>query len=426
MKGADNLYQKTVLPNGLRILTAEMPHTRSATVSFYFGAGSRYESQEEAGLSHFVEHLLFKGSRKRPTARDISEAIDGIGGIINGATDREMTVYYTKVASPHFSLALDVLADMIRNPIFDPAEVEKERNVVLEELAAAADSPGQQAELLIDELLWPGQPLGWDVAGTPQSVSSISRDRVLTYRDSQYVANNTVVSVAGNVTHDQVVEQIAALLADWPAGQPAAWTPAASPNGFPRVGVRYKRTEQAHICLAVPGISLSHPDRYALSLLSIILGEGMSCRLFLELRERRGLVYDVTCYPLNLLDTGAFVVYAAVHPSKAIEAIQCLLQELFALHQGATEEELIKAKELAKGRLLLRLEDTRSVSGWLGGQELLLRHVNTPDDVVAQTEAITNEDITRVARDLIDPARLHLAVVGPFRSDKRFAALLNA
>jgi predicted Zn-dependent peptidase len=417
-------YEKTTLPNGLRILTAPTPHMYSVSVGIYVGTGSRYERKEEAGLSHFVEHLCFKGSAKRPTAREISEAVDGVGGFLNGGTDRELTVYYGKVAAPHFALVLDVLADMVSAPLFQAEEMEKERKVILEELAMVADNPSQMADLLLDEAIWPDQPLGWDVAGSEESVQAISRQMALDYLCRQYVPNNLVMAVAGNVEPAQVQNLVAAHWGDRPAGSPSVWFPAVDGHG-PRCAVRYKKTEQAHICLAVRGLSMQHPDRHALALLSVILGEGMSSRLFLELRERRGLAYDVNSYVSNFLDTGAFSVYAGVDPTKAAEAVQAVLEELARLRDDVSEEELLKAKELSKGRLLLRLEDTRAVAGWLGGQELLLGRVYSVDEALAFLEAVTVDDLRRVAGDLLVTDQLYLALVGPFRSDKRFAPLLH-
>ncbi len=417
-------YETATLSNGLRILTAPMPQTRSVSIGVYVGTGSRYERKDEAGLSHFVEHLCFKGSAKRPTAKDIAEAIDGVGGHLNGGTDREATVYYCKVAAPHFSLALDVLADLVQAPRFDRAEIEKERSVILEELAMVADTPSQLVDLLIDEALWPDQPLGWDVAGTKESVQHLTRQMALDYVARQYVPNNMVVSVAGNVEHSRVLEEVAAFWNDGVSGSPSPWYPATNGHG-PRCAVRFKKTEQTHICLAVRGIPMDHPDRYALGLLSTILGEGMSSHLFMELRERKGLVYDVHSYVSHFLDTGAFTVYAGVDPTKTVEAVKLIVEELVRLRDGASEEELVKAKELSKGRLLLRLEDTRSVAGWLGGQELLLGRVYTPDEAVAMLEAVTLDDLQRVARDLLITDQLYLALVGPFRSERRFARLLH-
>ena len=420
------MYQKTTLPNGLRLLTAPMPHTHSVSIGIYVGAGSRYERQEEAGLSHFVEHLCFKGSHKRPTAKDIAEAIDGVGGLRNGGTDRELTVYYCKVAAPHFGLALDVLVDMVRAPRFDPEEMEKERRVILEELAMIGDTPSQLVDLLLDEALWPDQPLGWDVAGTEQSVKAITREMALDYLCRQYVPNNMVVAIAGNVDPRQVEEQVAAFWSDHPAGSPSSWFPATEPRHVgARCALRYKKTEQSHLCLAVRGLPLDHPDRHALALLSVILGEGMSSRLFMELREKQGLVYDVHSYVSHFLDTGAFTVYAGVDPPKTVAALRVILEELVRLRDGVQAEELVKAKEMSKGRLLLRLEDSRSVAGWLGGQELLLGEVRTPEEVIELVEAVTEEDLRRVAQKLLVTDQLHMALVGPFRSDKRFAPLLR-
>jgi len=418
------LYEKTTLANGLRILTAPIPHTYSVTIAVYVGAGTRYERKEEAGLSHFVEHLCFKGSQKRPTSKDISEAIDSVGGLLNGSTDRELTVYHCKVAAAHFPLALDVLVDMLRAPRFDPQEMEKERLVILEELAMIADTPSQLVDLDIDQALWADQPLGWDVAGTEESVKGISRQTAFDYLTRQYVPNNTVVSVAGNIDSRQVTEQVAAFWSDCPQGSPSSWYPATDGQG-PRCALRYRKTEQAYLCLAVRGLPLQHPDRYSLALLSAILGEGMSSRLFLELREKQGLVYDVHSYVSHFLDTGAFTVYAGVDPAKTVDVLKAIISELARLRDGVGEGELVKAKELCKGRLLLRLEDTRAVAGWQGAQELLLGEVRTPDHVVEFLEAVTLEDVRRVARDLLVNDQLHMALVGPFRSDRRFAPLLK-
>jgi len=373
-----------------------------------------------------VEHLLFKGTEKRPTAQEVAEAIDGVGGVLNGGTDREYTVYYIKVARPHMDLALDVLFELVRRPLMDPSEMEKERQVILEELAMVADSPPQLVDLLLDSLLWPENPLGRDVAGTPETVNSIDRAMVMGYLAQQYVPNNILISVAGNIVHEEVVAAITAALGDWKGGKPAAWLPAVSSNGT-RCAVHYKATEQAHVSVAVPGLPLSHPDRHAISFLSVVLGEGMSSRLFIELREKRGLVYDVHSYSAHFLDAGAFNVYTGVDPKNAVAALGLVLTELSRIRdEGPTAEELTKARELSKGRLMLRMEDTRNVSGWIGAQDLLMGNVRSIEDAVAEMDAVTLEDLQRVAREIIDPAQLHLAVVGPYRSDKRFAALLPA
>lgn len=402
-----------------------MRHTRSVTVSAYVGAGSRYERPDEAGISHFVEHICFKGTQSRPSAREISEEVDNVGGVLNGGTDREYTTYYIKVARAHFQLALDLVVDLMRRPLFDAEEFEKERKVIIEELASVADSPSQQCEVLLDSLVWPDQPLGWDVGGTEETVSSIKREEAQTYLSRQYAPNNLVISVAGDVEHDEVVAAVEKATSDWLPGRAVAgWYPAVNGQSEPRCGLIYKKTEQAHISLALRGVSSTHPDRYAMSLLSVVLGEGMSSRLFLELREKRGLVYDVHSYVTNYLDSGSFTVYAAVDPEDGIESLQVIVQELTQLREGIPPSELQKAREVSKGRLLLRMEDTRSVASWLGAQELLWGEVRTPEEVVKKIDAVTEDDLLRVAESLLTSDKLNLAVVGPYRSENRFLSLL--
>jgi predicted Zn-dependent peptidase len=417
-------YERTTLPNGLRIISSTMPATHSVAVTIYVGAGSRYERNGQEGVSHFLEHMLFKGTEKRRTAKEIAEAVDGVGGLLNGATDREYTTYYIKVARPHTELAGDVLAELVRRPLIDRGEIEKERQVVIEELAMVADSPAQMVDLLLDSILWPDNPLGRDVAGTPESVNGIGRDEMVNYFNEQYAPNNIVVAVAGNVTHEEVVRMFQDKLGDWGRGKPAAWLPAPSENGR-RSALFYKTTEQAHVSLAMRGLPLTHPDRHALSFLSVVLGEGMSSRLFIELREKRGLVYDVSTYASHFLDAGAFNVYTGVDPKKAQEAIQVIIAELERMRdEGPTTDELTKARELSKGRMMLRMEDTRSVSGWIGVQELLLGHIRTVEDAVAEMDAVTLEDLQRIAAEYLDVRNGYMAIVGPYRSDKKFAALL--
>jgi predicted Zn-dependent peptidase len=418
------VHQRTTLANGLRIVSEAMPHTRSVSVSIYIAAGSRYETRADAGMSHVLEHMLFKGTKHWPTAQAISEAIDGVGGVLNGATDRELTVYYIKAAAPHFELAAGVLLDMVRRPLFEPAELEKERLVIVEELRSVADSPQQQAEVLLDETVFPDQPLGWDVAGFESTVLAIPRETLLAYLAHQYVPNNIVISVAGNVPHDEVVAFFEREAGDWQRGDPVGWSAAKPATGGPRLALLTKRTEQAHLTLSLPGVCSTHPDRYAIDLLSAILGEGMSSRLFMELRERRGLCYDVHTYASKYLDTGTFTVYAGVDPKKAPEALDAILKELARTRDGIPEDELHRAKELSKGRTLLRMEDTRNVSSWIGVQELLFGRVRTADEVVEDVEKVTTDDLLRVARQLLDSDQLAVAIVGPYRSDARFRKLL--
>jgi predicted Zn-dependent peptidase len=419
------MYEKTVLANGLRVLTSPLPHTRSVSVSLFVGAGSRYEEDSVAGISHFVEHMLFKGTDRRRSPREISEAIEGVGGVMNAATDKELTVYWAKVPVDHFSVALDVLLDQLLHSRIDPIELERERKVVIEEIAMVEDNPGEIAGLLFESLMWPEQALGRDIAGSRESVEGISRASMLDYLASQYVPENTVLAVAGNLTPDRVVGEVVEQTADWRSGPFRAWQPAADGQTKWRVGVRSKRTEQAQIVLGYPAYSAFHPDRYTLDVLNTILGEGMSSRLFLEIREMRSLAYDVHSGVSHYADTGAFVLSAAVDPKKADECIRAIRGELDRVRtQLVPHAELVKAKEYIKGRMLLRMEDSRAVSSWTGGQELLRRHIRTVDEVVAAVDAVTAEDIHRVAQDVIRDDRANLAVVGPYRSQERFERLL--
>jgi predicted Zn-dependent peptidase len=420
------MYQRTVLDNGLRVVSSTMPHTRSVSISLFVGAGSRYESDEDAGVSHYLEHMLFKGTERRPTPQEISEAIEGIGGITNAGTDKELTVYWAKVGDQHFDLTFDVLADCLRNSVFDPNEVEKERQVIIEELAMTEDSPGDIASILIDEVLWPGQPLGRDVGGSKDTVNAISRERMMAYWRQQYSPRNVVVAVAGNVTHERVIEAARQHFGDWEPNPTAQWTAATLNANDRRLRVRYKKTEQAHICLATPGLPSNHPDRYALDTFNAVFGEGMSSRLFLEIREHLSLAYDVHSYLNHYLDTGAVVIAAGVDPSRADEAIGAIVRELGKARGGLETRELDKGREFIKGRLQLRMEDTRAVSAWLGGQELLRNEILTVDEVLAQIDAVTLADIHRVTEPLLDPAHYSLALVGPFRKEARFGKLIGA
>jgi predicted Zn-dependent peptidase len=419
------MVHETRLENGLRILSYPMSHTRAVSVSVLVGVGSRYEVDDVAGTSHFIEHMLFKGTAKRPTARHIAEAIEGIGGYSNAYTDQETTTYWAKVAAPHFAQAADVLTDMLRNSAFDPAEIEKERRIIVEEINMTIDAPDQWVGILLGQAVWPDHPLGRDVAGTRQTVGGMTRDRLLDYMGCHYLPGHTIVAVAGNVTHQEVVDTMTERLAEWPAAPANGYQPA--PGGLAsRWLVEDRPTEQGHLCLAVPGLSRSHPDRFALGLLNTVLGDGMSSRLFLEVREARGLAYAVDSALNMLAETGLLVIYAGVDSGKAPDAIRAVLAELDRLRQEPVPEaELNKAREYVKGRLVLGLEDSGAVAGWYGRQALLLDEMLTPDDVLAAYDAVGADDVQRLAQTLFGSDQLVLAAVGPFGEGDQLGALLS-
>jgi predicted Zn-dependent peptidase len=420
------MYQKTTLDNGLCLITSAMPHTRSVCISIFVGAGSRSESDPEAGLSHFIEHVSFKGTKRRATAKEISETIEGVGGILNGGTDKEMTIYWCKVARPHFPLALDLLTDMLLHSKFDPQHIERERQVIIEEINMSLDSPQHRVDMLLDELLWPDQALGRDIAGTKETVAMITRPMMFDYLARQYLPNNAVISVAGNIDHQEVVAKLGQSFGDWAGGVVSPRYATRDEQREPRLRVEQRDTEQAHLSLAVRGLSALHPDRFVLDLLNVILGEGMSSRLFLQIRERLGLAYAIHSYVSHFLDSGAVVIYAGVDPGQVDIAVSAILEELNHLKEGIPGAELTKAKEFTKGRLVLRMEDSRSVAGWLGGQELLLRRILEVDEVLAIIDAITQDDLQRVARDLLVRDKLNLAAVGPVKGEERLEDLLRS
>jgi len=407
------VYQKTTLDNGLRLITAPMPHTRSVSVCIFIGVGSRYETEPQAGVSHFIEHLCFKGTPRRTTAREISEAIEGVGGIINAGTDKELTVYWCKVAQPHFPLALDVLADILLHSRFDPADIERERQVITEEINMSKDSPSQLVNMLIDELLWPQHALGRDIAGSKESVAAITRETIVDYLANQYLPANTVVSIAGAGKHREMVSVVNQVLGDWAGLETRPGYPAYQEKTFPRLRIEKKDTEQAHLCLALSGLPLLHPKRFTLDLLNVILGEGMSSRLFTEIRDRLGLAYNIHSYAEHFLDTGSITVYAGVEPKNLRVAIKAILEQLSRLKEIVPQAELTKARELSKGRLLLRMEDSRSVAGWMGGQEILTQRILSVDQLISIVDAITAEEIKELAQELLVSSQLRLAVVGP-------------
>lgn len=418
------MLEKTVLPNGLRVLSSHMPYTRAVTVTLLTGAGARFETPQEAGISHYLEHMFFKGTPRRPQAQDISGAIEGVGGIMNGSTDQEDMILWTKVGRPHFTLAVDVIADMLRNSKIEQEEIEKERQVILEEINMVYDTPGQMVFLLMDELMFPDHPLGRDVAGSHETVRGIDQAMLNRYLREQYSPTNTVISIAGDVDHSEVTALIAESLGDWQPTNPRPLTPLNGNKPESPIRVEYKKTEQAHICIGAPGISALDPDRFALDTLISILGEGMSSRLFVELRERQGLVYEVSASANHFQDTGSVIFYAATEPRRAVPTLKALLHELARIPNDLTEADLTRTRELIRGRMLLRMEDSRSVAGWYGGQELLRREVLTPDDVAARYDAVTLDDVRRIARQTLEPEGLRLAVFGPFRKEERFRKVL--
>jgi predicted Zn-dependent peptidase len=381
------------------------------------GAGSCYESEEEAGISHFAEHLFFKGTQRRPTSKEITQDIEGVGGIINAGTDKELTIFWCKVAKPHFPIALDVLSDLLLNSRFDNKEIERERGVISEEINMNLDLPQQRISMLIDELLWPEQPLGREVIGYKETVSSLTREQLLNYVARRYMPNNTVLSIAGNIQHEEAMAQIEPLFNKWAAGELITGYITDDKQTEARLRIEPKDIEQAHLCLAVHGFSRSHPQRFTIDLFNTVLGGGMSSRLFTEIREHRGLAYDIHSYTEHFLNSGSFAIYAGVDPEKIETAVAAILEETSQIKQGITASELTRAKELSKGRLYLRFEDSQNVALWYGGQEILTQQILDIDDVISIVDAIAIDELKEVAKEILTESGLNLAVIGPIKKD---------
>jgi len=420
------MYERMVLDNGLRVLAAPMPHVRSLSVGLFVGLGSRYESDEESGAAHFIEHMLFKGTEAYPTARDLAEAIEGVGGMFNAGTSREMTLYWTKVPQAHLAVALNVLLEMLRRPCFDPAELEKERQVIIEEIKLSLDLPDEWAHILLGELIWPAHPLGRSVTGSQESVASLQREALLEVVSRYYSPSNVVLAVAGNLERSALLELVTAGTQGWvPAGAPLC-QPALDSQTEPQVRLGQRETQQAHLCLSAPGLPREHSARFVLALMNAVLGEGMSSRLFQEVRERLGLAYDVSSYVTALQDTGAMIVHAGVDPQRAPLALKAILSEWDKLRQTPVPpEELRKAKEFAKGRLALQMENTFNVAAWAGRQELLTERILSVDEVMEAIEAVEADDVQHLAQRLFRTEKLNCALVGPFADDEVFREMLH-
>jgi predicted Zn-dependent peptidase len=419
-------HQVHQLAGGARLVVGEMPQRQSASVVFMFGGGSRMEDDRLAGVSHFIEHLFFKGTESRPTPKEIADAIEGVGGFINASTDKELTAYWARVPSEHIELAVDVISDIVSHSKLDAADIERERSVILEELRMYQDQPQDYVQNLFEELIWPGHPLGRDIAGTEESVSRLTRDDVLEYADMHYRLPNLVVGAAGSIDEERTRSLITSRLSlpAQPDGAMAIVAPA--PLTEPRVLVRKRNTEQAHVCLGARSLSYLDPDRHALDLLNTVLGEGMSSRLFLNIRERLALAYDVHSFTQKHRDTGYLGVYIGVDPKKAVDAVNAVMGELRGLAEvEVSADELSRAKEFTKGRMRLELETTNGVAFWLTYQELLLHEIKTVDEELALVEAVTAADVKRVAQGLLAQP-MQMAVIGQFSRDSGFRLAIGA
>ena len=419
-------YERRTLANGVRVLTAPLAHAESVSCVIMLAAGSRYETRDTNGIAHFAEHMFFKGTERRPQSRDITTEIDAIGGEFNAFTGKEYTGYYVKCAGPSRDTALDVLVDMLRHSKFDPEEIEREKGVIVEEMNMYFDTPRDFISGLYDDLLYGDQPLGWDIIGRKDTVRGATRDTFLQYIDRCYKPERMVVGVAGQVG-DDLMPRLEELLGDLPASSTGAPEPVAvGANGGARVKVHTKASDQAHLCLGVRSYPLVHPDRYALQLLTTVLGGGMSSRLFLEVRERRGLAYYVFGINNAYTDAGSLYAQAGVDINRIDEAVETIVAELTRIaEEPVPPDELAKARNSAKGRFVLQLESPHGLLMFGLRREVLEGRAVEPSEVLEQLDAVTAEDVQRVAQDVIGSNGLNLALIGPFDDAERFEKLLG-
>jgi len=407
--------QRFTLDNGLELVCTPMPSVRSVSLGLFVRVGSRYETAAEAGISHFLEHMLFKGCEGWPTARAIANEIEGRGGYLNASTGPEFTSYWVRIGARHWQLGLKVLAAMVRRPLLDPTECERERQVILDEIAMYRDVPEDYVSQLSNEALWGDHPLGREIAGTPESVAALTVDHLRAYHHRGYRPDAAVLAVAGAVDPEAVLAVSHEAFGDWEAGEPLPpYLPAPAVDGPPRLRAQQRPAEQSHIQLAVPGLHRRHPDRFALSVLNAVVGDGLSSRLWQRLREELGLAYNIGSYIQQFDDAGVLGVFGGCDT----EHLEATLTETMAIWRRLQEERLDADslqlfKEYLKGRLELSSEDSSAVASWWGRQLIANHELLSLDQVLAAIDAVTAEDVCRLANTLWRPERLTLAYVGP-------------
>ena len=419
------MHHLTKLATGLRLITIPMPQMESVSVMVGVGAGSRYETRRISGLFHFLEHMAFKGTKSRPTTLAIASEIDRVGGLFNAFTSKELTVYWIKLAVKHKELAFDILSDILTHSLLQEKEIERERGVIVEEINMYEDLPIRQVEDNFERLLYGNNPMGWSVAGRKETVRKIKRSDFTSCLNRLYYPANMVLAVAGGVSAIKAVKLGRQFFNQLQGkGQKVIKNIKITQN-YPRLNLTTKKTEQAHFCLGVPAYSLAHPRRYALSVLASILGGGMSSRLWIQIRERRGLAYYVDCQPALFTDSGYLLARAGVRLDKIEEAIEVMRSEFQTLVQApVSHQELAKAKEFLKGRLVLALEDSQAVAVRGASQVLLENKIKTPQEEMNLIDQVTAADVQRVAKELLKPEKLNLALIGPYRNENKFKKLL--
>lgn len=420
------MFKKHTLKNGLRVITVPLRDATSVTVLALFATGSKYEEKEINGLSHFLEHMMFKGTKKRPTPQSIPEEIERVGGSTNAFTSHEETGYWVKMDYTHLDLALDIVSDMLINSKFDKKEMEKERGVIIEEMNMVRDNPRRHVWDLLYRLMYGDQPAGRDIIGTKEIIQSVPREKLAEYYKKQYGAENMVLIVAGKINEKDALNKVSKyfgkLNAQKPHGKPAV----VEIQQHPELLVNFKETDQTHLCLSFRAFDIFDERKYALSVLSLILGEGMSSRLFVRIREKHGLAYTIMSTTDNASDCGFLAIYAGVGNDKVKKALVETLDEIKKIKtRGVTDAELKKAKDNFKGKTLIGLETSDEWASFVGAQEMMTRKILTPQEILKKINKITKKDILNVAREIFKNEKMNLALIGPFKEDKEFGDILK-
>lgn len=420
------MYNLSTLKNGLTLITIDLPYLDSVTTMVAIGAGSRYENKKINGLSHFLEHMAFKGTKKYPSAEIIANLVDGIGAVNNAGTDKEYTFYWIKSASKHISFASSILSSMVSEPLLLDEEIEKEKGVIVEEIRMYQDNPGRYIFDLYENLQFGSQPLGWDIAGDEKTVKSLKKEDFVSYIKSLYVASNMALIFVGKLPKN--IKEIAEEnFSNLPGGKKLNYLPFKPlKQSKPKIDIYYKKTDQANLVLGVEGYDRRDEKRYAARVLGIILGEGMSSRLFREIREKRGLAYHVSAGHHSYLDTGMFIFYAGLKLEKAEEGLKVIIDEMMkTVSEKVTNEELIKAKEMERGRIALRSESTNFLAEHFGVNFILDGDLETFDEYLKKIEAVTLDDIQKVAKQLFKKEKFNLQIIAPLKNKAKFMSILE-
>lgn len=420
------MFKKTTLKNGLRIITVPQKGTQAVTVLVLVGTGSKYEKKEINGISHFLEHMFFKGTKKRSDKLEIAETLDKIGGIYNAFTGEEYTGYYAKVSVSHTELALDWVSDIFLNSLLPVKEIKKEKGIIIEEINMYHDIPMNYVQILWNRLLYGDQPAGWDILGTKESVLKINRQKLLNYMKSQYVASSTIVCLAGKIKQSLAIRKIKKYFSKISSTKPFKKLRVIERQTGPECLLHSRKTDQTHFCLGVRGCNIFHPQKYVQVLIAIILGGMMSSRLFMEVREKLGIAYYIKTSFESDSDTGCLVTQAGVDNKNVDKAILTILKEYKKISQRKIPiKELKKAKDYLKGKMVLELESSDAKVSFYAGQELLEKKILTPKEIFKKIDKVSQNDILKVAKDIFQPKKLNLALIGPFKDKEKFEKLLK-